>query len=273
MVAKRKIAFNQENSGDQQYRAPAPAMSNPPKTVRRNARERNRVKQIDVGFEKLRTTIPTAAQQKKISRVKILASAVDYIQHLHTLISEHETVCRHPGTSSLASQVKQEPSSLPLPTPPKSSTHSPAPAPYLPHHHHHYPYYGQTGHPGQYGPAQYQPHTPMSPMSPMSPAGYMSPMSGHAYSAATPQSDPGYYSAHSPALTPRSTNTCHVPVTRVTPRGAPRDSLSPGSVYSDTSYSGQGHPPPPSVTQDPTPSSTFREEDELLDSIVQWEKY
>ena len=110
MVAKRKIAFNQENSGDQQYRAPAPAMSNPPKTVRRNARERNRVKQIDVGFEKLRTTIPTAAQQKKISRVKILASAVDYIQHLHTLISEHETVCRHPGPSSLASQVKQEPS-------------------------------------------------------------------------------------------------------------------------------------------------------------------
>ena len=89
----------------------------------------------------------------------------------------------------------------------------------------------------------------------------------------TPHSDPGYYSAHSPALTPRSTNTCHVPVTRVTPRGAPRDSLSPGSVYSDTSYSGQGHPPPPSVTQDPTPSSTFREEDELLDSIVQWEKY
>ena len=143
-------------------------------------------------------------------------------------------------------------------------------APSLPHHHHHYPYYGQTGHPGQY-PAQYQPHTPISPMSPMSPAGYMSPMSGHAYSAATPQSDPGYYSAHSPALTPRSTNTCHVPVTRVTPRGAPRDSLSPGSVYSDTSYT--GHPPPPSVTQDPTPSSTFREEDELLDSIVQWEKY
>ena len=36
------------------------------KTVRRNARERNRVKQIDVGFEKLRTTIPTAANQKKI---------------------------------------------------------------------------------------------------------------------------------------------------------------------------------------------------------------
>ena len=112
-MAKRKIAFNQENSGDQQYRAPAPAMSNPPKTVRRNARERNRVKQIDVGFEKLRTTIPTAAQQKKISRVKILASAVDYIQHLHTLISEHETVCRHPGTSSLASQVKQETKTAP----------------------------------------------------------------------------------------------------------------------------------------------------------------
>ena len=59
-----------------------------------------------------------------------------------------------------------------------------------------------------------------------------------------------------------------------------RDSLSPGSVssYSDGGYLTPATPHVPgeqavSLTQDPTPSSTFREEDELLDSIVQWEKY
>ena len=101
MVAKRKIAFQAEKGYTTMETA------NPPKTVRRNTRERNRVKQIDQGFEKLRVTIPSAAAQKKISRVKILASAVDYIQHLHTMLAQVEG-------------VKQEIS--PLPTPPKSST-------------------------------------------------------------------------------------------------------------------------------------------------------
>ena len=103
----------------------------------------------------------------------------------------------------------------------------------------------------------------------------------HAHLSHTPtHSDSGYYSAHSPALTPRSSNTCHVP--RGPVRQA-RDSLSPSSVssYSDTGYLTPATPqmpsdpvaPAPAVTQDPTTSSTFREEDELLDSIVQWEKY
>ena len=61
MVAKRKIAFHPEK------RYPLEPQT-PPKTVRRNARERNRVKQIDMGFEKLKCNIPVAAQQKKISR-------------------------------------------------------------------------------------------------------------------------------------------------------------------------------------------------------------
>ena len=270
MVAKRKIAFNQENSS--QEFSPAPVMS---KTVRRNARERNRVKQIDVGFEKLRTTIPTAANQKKISRVKILASAVDYIQHLHTLISEHESVCRSgPGIGAI---IKQEPLPAGLPTTPKSTANPPhmMPSQQYPG----YPGYPHHNVQSQYQiPSSYTPHTPISPISP-----YHSPMpmpGQHSYHGHhTPHSDSGYYSAHSPitALTPRSTNTC------MTRRGA-RDSLSPGSQSSYSDTSGHGYitpasaPPsesihPPSLTQDPTPSSTFREEDELLDSIVQWEKY
>lgn len=272
MVAKRKIAFNQENSGGsgQDYTA---AMS-APKTVRRNARERNRVKQIDVGFEKLRVTIPTAAAQKKISRVKILSSAVDYISHLHSIINDHESVCRSAGPI-----IKQEPLT------PTAQTSVSKPSVMTPHAQ--YPGYPQ--YPGYAPPHHYAPHTPISPMSPMSP--YHSPMghmpgqhSYHAHLGHTPtHSDSGYYSAHSPALTPRSSNTCHVP--RGPVRQA-RDSLSPSSVssYSDTGYltpatpqmpSDQTQAPGPAVslTQDPTTSSTFREEDELLDSIVQWEKY
>ena len=233
------------------------------KTVRRNARERNRVKQIDVGFEKLRTTIPTAAQQKKISRVKILASAVDYIQHLHTLISEHETVCR----SGVGTIIKQEPLSSSLPTPPKSAANSPH---MMSQQYPGYPGYSHNMQSQYQIPTPYTPHTPISPISP-----YHSPMpmpqSYHGHH--TPHSDSGYYSAHSPvsALTPRSTNTC------MTRRHA-RDSLSPGSQSSFSDTSGHYITPDnmhqtPSLTQDPTPSSTFREEDELLDSIVQWEKY
>ena len=71
MVAKRKIAFQPADKGlgGLGYAALAPAT--PPKTVRRNARERNRVKQIDMGFDKLKSNIPVAANQKKISRVKV----------------------------------------------------------------------------------------------------------------------------------------------------------------------------------------------------------
>lgn len=87
MVAKRKIAFHPEKG----YHALEPGT--PPKTVRRNARERNRVKQIDEGFDKLKSNIPVAAAQKKLSRVKILQTAVEYIQHLHTVLTDHETVC------------------------------------------------------------------------------------------------------------------------------------------------------------------------------------
>ena len=264
MVAKRKIAFNQQDKTSASEFGPAMQT----KTVRRNARERNRVKQIDVGFEKLRTTIPTAANQKKISRVKILASAVDYIQHLHTMINEHEAVCR----SGVGTIIKQEPVSS-LPTPPKCSAASPQ---MMSHQYSAFsaPYPGMQP---QYPMSPYTPHSPISPYHPgMTMAGQPQYPGSH--------SDSGYYSSHSPvsAVTPRS-QTSHL---RRGPYRDNRDSLSPSSVstYSDSSvHSSNPYLTPgsmvspdhhqPSLTQDPTPSSTFREEDELLDSIVQWEKY
>ena len=249
MVAKRKIAFQSEKGYTTMETA------NPPKTVRRNTRERNRVKQIDQGFEKLRVTIPSAAAQKKISRVKILASAVDYIQHLHTMLAQVEG-------------VKQEIS--PLPTPPKSST----PQTMSSYGHPHFP------HPGYMTPGWNHYTSPHSPISP----GYHLPWP---HSQPQPPSDPSltspvpssYYSApqQSPRLplTPQATPTSQ---NRSSQRCLTRDSLSPGSsTYSDSSLHSPYLPPATlplaQVTQDPTPSSTFREEDELLDSIVQWEKY
>ena len=276
MVAKRKIAFNpQSDKTSVSATESAPVMIT--KTVRRNARERNRVKQIDVGFEKLRTTIPTAASQKKISRVKILSSAVDYIQHLHTMINEHESICR----SGVGTIIKQEPLSS-LPTPPKCSTAS---TPMMSHQ------YSQPPFPVSYPsmPAQYpmSPYTPHSPISPYHPGMTMGGQPQHQQHPGYPgsHSDSGYYSSHSPvsALTPRSHLRRPGPGRNYRDT---RDSLSPSSVstYSDSSvhssnpYITPGSLVSPdhhqtSLTQDPTPSSTFREEDELLDSIVQWEKY
>ena len=241
MVAKRKIAFQAEKEFGM--------AGNPPKTVRRNTRERNRVKQIDQGFEKLRVTIPVAAAQKKISRVKILASAVDYIQHLHTLLGQVEGVKQEPMHPS------------PLPTPPKSGT---------PQGMSGYPQHPHFPHPGYMTPSWNHYSSPHSPMSP----GYHPWTHPSEPPLASPLPSP-YYPQQSPRLplTPQAT-----PQPR---RSYTRESLSPGSsTYSDTSLHSPYLPPAVisnlptfQVTQDPTPSSTFREEDQLLDSIVQWEKY
>ena len=48
------------------YAIPPPQ---PAKVARRNARERNRVKQVNGGFELLRSHIPSAAKHKKMSKV------------------------------------------------------------------------------------------------------------------------------------------------------------------------------------------------------------
>ena len=57
-----------------------------PSVSRRNARERNRVKQVNTGFHTLRTHIPHL--KNKTSKVDTLRAAVDYIQALRNLIGE-----------------------------------------------------------------------------------------------------------------------------------------------------------------------------------------
>merc|ERR1712029_1326416 len=57
-----------------------------PSVSRRNARERNRVKQVNSGFSTLRTHIPHL--KNKTSKVDTLRAAVDYIKALRNLIGE-----------------------------------------------------------------------------------------------------------------------------------------------------------------------------------------
>jgi len=81
---RKKIAFQHPTFG---YAVPAPL---PAKVARRNARERNRVKQVNCGFEMLRQHIPSAAKQKKMSKVDTLRHAVDYIQKMRQVLREQQ---------------------------------------------------------------------------------------------------------------------------------------------------------------------------------------
>ena len=58
------------------------------KVSRRNARERNRVKSVNKGFDMLKSHIPSAAPVKKMSKVNILSHAVEYIRNLQMVLGE-----------------------------------------------------------------------------------------------------------------------------------------------------------------------------------------
>lgn len=93
---KRKIQFVAYGSAAQQ----------PPSVARRNARERNRVKQVNNGFAALRQHIPSnvmsafgaaenasggrGSANKKLSKVETLRVAVEYIKSLQRMLEEHE---------------------------------------------------------------------------------------------------------------------------------------------------------------------------------------
>ncbi|CAH1160250.1 unnamed protein product [Phaedon cochleariae] len=93
---KRKIQFMPYGTPPQQ----------PASVARRNARERNRVKQVNNGFATLRSHIPPSVAQalspqtppqgrgasKKLSKVETLRLAVEYIRSLQQMIEDHEGV-------------------------------------------------------------------------------------------------------------------------------------------------------------------------------------
>jgi achaete-scute complex protein len=90
---KKKINFNHLP-----YTGPGPQ---PASVARRNARERNRVKQVNNGFATLRQHIPPAVAatvvgggrgaSKKLSKVDTLKLAVEYIRSLQQLLDDHDS--------------------------------------------------------------------------------------------------------------------------------------------------------------------------------------
>ncbi|KAM6960899.1 achaete-scute homolog 1b [Aplochiton taeniatus] len=81
---KRRLTFNGLG-----YSIP---QQQPVAVARRNERERNRVKQVNMGFQTLRQHVPNGAANKKMSKVETLRSAVEYIRALQHLLDEHDAV-------------------------------------------------------------------------------------------------------------------------------------------------------------------------------------
>ncbi|XP_058623546.1 achaete-scute homolog 1b-like [Onychostoma macrolepis] len=81
---KRRLAFNGLG-----YTIP---QQQPVAVARRNERERNRVKQVNMGFQTLRQHVPNGAANKKMSKVETLRSAVEYIRALQQLLDEHDAI-------------------------------------------------------------------------------------------------------------------------------------------------------------------------------------
>ena len=54
--------------------------------ARRNERERNRVRQVNAGFDRLRDHVPQGRRNRKLSKVDTLRAAVDYIAQLQLVL-------------------------------------------------------------------------------------------------------------------------------------------------------------------------------------------
>ena len=75
----------------------------PAVVARRNARERKRVKLVNDGFMRLRKHVPTDPKNKKLSKVKTLRSAIDYIrqlQHVLAMANKHQLEPEHQPAAS-----------------------------------------------------------------------------------------------------------------------------------------------------------------------------
>jgi achaete-scute complex protein len=62
--------------------------------LRRNERERNRVKLVSDGFATLRKHVPTTPLNKKLSKVDTLRTAIEYIRHLQKVLNESNRIER-----------------------------------------------------------------------------------------------------------------------------------------------------------------------------------
>ncbi|XP_046672266.1 achaete-scute homolog 1a-like [Homalodisca vitripennis] len=113
----------------------------PASVARRNARERNRVKQVNNGFATLRSHIPLSVAtalsssagsrgaSKKLSKVETLRMAVEYIRSLQELLDESGSSSQGEN-SYYASTENQRPPESSLSPPCSEASSSPPPSSY-----------------------------------------------------------------------------------------------------------------------------------------------
>ncbi|XP_054268323.1 achaete-scute homolog 1a-like [Macrosteles quadrilineatus] len=129
---KRRInfAYSQQMQGHQ-----------PASVARRNARERNRVKQVNNGFATLRSHIPLSVAtaisssagsrgaSKKLSKVETLRMAVEYIRSLQELLDESGTSTQTENSYYTSNENQRAPESS-LSPPCSEASSSPPPSSY-----------------------------------------------------------------------------------------------------------------------------------------------
>lgn len=131
---KRRInfAYSQQVQGHQ-----------PASVARRNARERNRVKQVNNGFATLRSHIPLSvanaltsqassrgAASKKLSKVDTLKMAVEYIRSLKELLDESGGSSQSENSYYTTSDAHRPPPESSLSPPCSEASSSPPPSSY-----------------------------------------------------------------------------------------------------------------------------------------------
>ena len=239
----------------------------PAKVARRNARERNRVKQVNCGFEMLRSHIPSAAKAKKMSKVDTLRHAVEYIQTMQKMLHE-----QHQQQTHLPPPLLIHPPSTPL-TPTPSSRASSIPSPMTPH---------IQGH-------QHQQHhfilpdvppypSPLTPRTPSTPAStdFIQMSGGNHF----PSNDSGYetssyYSSSSPVVGHCHPGRQHLQHPHLmTPSGHQLDSspVSPPVFHRYNEIDAAAAVNHFQYTNDFGGIAENPEEEELLDAIAKWQE-
>ena len=84
------------------------ATMDPIAVARRNERERNRVKQVNDGFDALRKKVPFLPDKKKLSKVEILRYAMMYIRDLKGIVEEFDCNNSHKRKNSVESSVDDD---------------------------------------------------------------------------------------------------------------------------------------------------------------------
>ena len=253
------------------------------KTIKRNARERNRVQTVNSGFDTLKQHLPGTAHLKKVSKVTILTHAMEYISYLTRVLHDQQSqtmmfsefshqravaqqqqlvASNGDGDVQLMNYRRTNPTSdFYSDSDQMPSPHHPLQSPMTPIHGTMIHQAGFDHHVGTQSPAHSMQHSPAI----HSPGNHHTPV------------------LHSPAVHPQAAQMMSPPAASPAPTG--HQSLPyPGHVHPHwqpeshqqlPSTSGGG--PPPLVSSTTSTSSSYDdvssgEEDDILDAIAEWQQ-